>query len=101
MGAADCLATLAVATMVVGNLVALQQTNIKRLLAYSSIGQVGFMLMAITTISDVSASALLLHLGGYLYADPMGALAKLIIDNGFTGPEILRIPKGTRVRYYV
>ncbi|HAD15984.1 MAG TPA: hypothetical protein DCF81_03650, partial [Erythrobacter sp.] len=41
---------------------ALQQTNIKRLLAYSSIGQVGFMLMAITTISDASGSALLLHL---------------------------------------
>src|SRR5690606_24651823 len=56
----------AVATMVLGNLVALQQRNIKRLLAYSSIGQVGFMLMAIVTISEGSASALLLHMGGYL-----------------------------------
>ena len=48
------------------HLVALQQTNIQRLLAYSSIGQVGFMLMAITAISDVTGSALLLHLSGYL-----------------------------------
>ena len=60
------IATVAALTMVLGNLVALQQRNIKRLLAYSSIGQVGFMLMAITTISNVSASGLLVHLGGYL-----------------------------------
>jgi len=60
------ISALAVATMVVGNLVALQQTNIKRLLAYSSIGQVGFMLMAITAISDTTGSALLLHLSGYV-----------------------------------
>jgi NADH-quinone oxidoreductase subunit N len=60
------LAILATLTMVLGNLVAIQQTNIKRLMAYSSIGQVGFMLMAITVISSAAASALLLHLGGYL-----------------------------------
>ncbi|MGE0228946.1 MAG: NADH-quinone oxidoreductase subunit N [Dehalococcoidia bacterium] len=60
------VAVIALLTMVVGNLVAIQQHNIKRLLAYSSIGQVGFMLMAITTVSDASASALLLHMGGYL-----------------------------------
>ena len=60
------IAILSLATMVVGNLVALQQHNLKRLLAYSSIAQVGYMLMAIVTISDASASALLLHMGGYL-----------------------------------
>ena len=60
------MAVIATLTMIFGNLIALQQRNIKRLLAYSSIGQVGFMLMAITTISNVSASGLLVHLGGYL-----------------------------------
>ena len=60
------IAILSLATMVVGNLIALQQTNLKRLLAYSSIAQVGYMLMAVVTMSDVSASALLLHMGGYL-----------------------------------
>jgi len=60
------VAAIAVATMVVGNLVALQQTNIKRLLAYSSIAQVGYMLMAITAISEITASGLLVHIGGYL-----------------------------------
>src|SRR5690606_24540204 len=53
------VAGVATATMVLGNLVALQQRNLKRLLAYSSIGQVGFMLMAITAISSVSASGVL------------------------------------------
>ncbi len=60
------MAAIATLTMVFGNLVALQQHNIKRLLAYSSIAQGGFMLMAIATISDVATSALLVHLGGYV-----------------------------------
>ena len=64
------LSGLAVATMVVGNLVAMQQVNIKRLLAYSSIGQMGYMLMAIVAVgsgygSDAT-SAVLVHLAGYI-----------------------------------
>ena len=61
---------LAVATMVVGNLVALQQTNIKRLLAYSSIGQMGYMLMAVVAVGsgyvDIATSGVLVHLAGYI-----------------------------------
>ena len=64
------LATLAVLTMVFGNLIALQQHDVKRLLAYSSIAQVGYMLMAVTALSEAkgseTAGALLVHLGGYL-----------------------------------
>ncbi len=60
------IASLAALTMVLGNLVALQQRNIKRLLAYSSIGQVGYMLMAIAALSSATASALLLHMSGYV-----------------------------------
>ncbi len=64
------LAAIAVATMVLGNLVALQQHNIKRLLAYSSISQVGYMLMAVTALAPATgvdtSGALLVHLGGYL-----------------------------------
>ena len=82
------LATLAVSTMVVGNLIALQQTNIKRLLAYSSIGQVGFMLMAITTISDASASALLLHIVGYLVTNLAVFMAVIAVYNR-TGKELI------------
>ncbi len=60
------IAALAAMTMVLGNLVALQQSSIKRLLAYSSIGQVGYMLMAIAALSSATASGLLLHMSGYV-----------------------------------
>lgn len=60
------MAGLAAITMVMGNLIALQQHNIKRLLAYSSIGQVGYMLMGITAIGPAVTSALLLHMTGYV-----------------------------------
>ena len=80
------IAGIAVATMVVGNLVALQQHNIKRLLAYSSIGQVGFMLMAITAISDETGSALLLHLSGYLLTN-LAVFMAIIAFYNQTGKE--------------
>jgi NADH-quinone oxidoreductase subunit N len=80
------VAAVSVATMVGGNLIALQQTNIKRLLAYSLIGQVGFMLMAITTISDVSASALMVHIGGYLVTNLAVFMAVIAFFNQ-TGKE--------------
>jgi len=60
------IAALAAITMVLGNLVAIQQHNIKRLLAYSSIGQVGYMLMAIAALSTDTAGALLFHMSGYV-----------------------------------
>ena len=82
------LASLAVATMVVGNLIAIQQTNIKRLLAYSSIGQVGFMLMAITTVSDASGTALLLHLSGYLITNLAVFIAVIAFYNRTGSEEI-------------
>ncbi len=59
------IAVLAAMTMALGNLVAIQQHNIKRLLAYSSIGQVGFLMMGIAALTPDNAdasSALVLHL---------------------------------------
>ncbi|MCH8868737.1 MAG: NADH-quinone oxidoreductase subunit N [Chloroflexi bacterium] len=47
------LVIMAVATMLLGNLVALVQTNMKRLLAYSSIGQVGYLLMGVAALAVV------------------------------------------------
>ncbi len=63
------IAGIAATTMILGNLVALQQHNIKRLMAYSSIGQVGYMLMGIAGLSHDSASALVLHLTGYMVSN--------------------------------
>ncbi len=83
------LAGLAAATMVLGNLVAIQQHNIKRLLAYSSIGQVGFLLMGIAALSPENtdaASALVLHLAGYVISN-LAAFVCAIIYHNWTGQE--------------
>jgi NADH-quinone oxidoreductase subunit N len=80
------MAAVAAITMVVGNLIALQQTNIKRLLAYSSIGQVGYMLMGITAISPEVSSALLLHMTGYVVTN-MALFVAIIAYNNETGAE--------------
>jgi NADH-quinone oxidoreductase subunit N len=68
---------LAAITMVVGNLVALQQRNLKRLLAYSSIGHTGFILVAVAAGTTQSASAFLFYLLAYTLAT-MGAFAIII-----------------------
>ncbi|HVM51595.1 MAG TPA: NADH-quinone oxidoreductase subunit N [Acidimicrobiales bacterium] len=50
--------TLAVLTMTVGNLIALRQTNVVRMLAYSSVAQAGFMLAPLAVAGSVPESAL-------------------------------------------
>ena len=80
------IAALAALTMVLGNLVALQQHNIKRLLAYSSIGQVGYMLMALAALSSATASSLLLHMSGYVVTN-LAAFACIIAWYNLTEKE--------------
>jgi len=64
------LAVLAVLTMIVGNVVAISQTNIKRMLAYSSIAHAGYILMAFVAfgnpeVSDVAIAAGIFYLVTY------------------------------------
>ncbi len=56
------LAMAAVATMFIGNLSALQQDDLKRLLAYSSIAQVGYILLGISTLTAQGFSASVFHI---------------------------------------
>lgn len=83
------IAALAAATMVLGNLVAIQQRNIKRLLAYSSIGQVGYLTMGIAALSPEAASALLLHLIGYVITN-LAAFVAIITYHNWTGKEEIK-----------
>ncbi|MCZ6711174.1 MAG: NADH-quinone oxidoreductase subunit N [Gammaproteobacteria bacterium] len=64
------VAVLAVLSMVFGNVLALLQTNVKRLLAYSSIGHVGYLLIALLAVAvladhRVGAEAAMVYLAGY------------------------------------
>ena len=57
------LALLAVASLVLGNLTAIAQSNLKRMLAYSTIAQMGFVLLAM--LSGVTAADPVLIAGSY------------------------------------
>ena len=60
---------LAGLTMVVGNLTALYQTSVKRLLAYSSIGQMGYLFMALLAVKQGGLPALMFYLAVYALMD--------------------------------
>jgi len=61
------LMLLSVLTMTVGNVAALTQTNMKRLLAYSSIAHAGYLLMGIVALSGAGARGLMIYLLAYLF----------------------------------
>src|SRR4029450_9019982 len=69
---------LAFVTMTVGNLVALVQTNIKRLMAYSSIAHVGYMLIGLATGTSAGSSAVLFYLLAYAFTN-LGAFIVITI----------------------
>jgi NADH-quinone oxidoreductase subunit N len=91
------IAGMAAATMILGNLVALQQHNIKRLMAYSSIGQVGYLLMGIAGLSEDTASALVLHLTGYMVSN-MALFIVIIVWVHMNDSEEIADFKGMRER---
>jgi NADH-quinone oxidoreductase subunit N len=55
----------AAATMTVGNFVALQQTSLKRMLAYSSVAHTGYLLVGVTAGTTAAASSVLFYLAAY------------------------------------
>lgn len=71
---------LAAVTMVVGNVLALSQKNLVRLLAYSSIAHAGYLLVAIVSNSGAGSTALVFYAVSYTLAT-MGAFAVLIAVN--------------------
>ena len=89
------VAVMAAVTMTVGNLVAIAQSNIKRLLAYSSVGQVGFLLLGVAALPDLDApgpvstlasNGIMLHLVGYA-ATNMVVFVGIIAFFNMTGKE--------------
>ncbi len=65
-------ASLATVTIVAGNLMAIPQQNIKRMLAYSGIAHIGYMLVGLAAVSASGAAMMLFYLVAYLFGN-MGA----------------------------
>ena len=84
-------AVLSGASMLVGNLVALAQKNLKRLLAYSSIGHAGFILAGITALSsnsDLASNGVMFYLVGYSITN-LVVFAAIISFFNMTGKEMI------------
>lgn len=88
------VALLAAATMLLGNFIAIAQTNIKRLLAYSSIAHAGYILMAVAAagtagVGDRAAQAALVYLMAYMFTN-LGAfgVAMAIERSDGTGTDL-------------
>ena len=64
----------ALMTMVVGNFAALRQSNIKRLLAYSSIAHAGYVMVAVTAHTEIATAAAMFYLTAYAFMN-IGAFA--------------------------
>jgi NADH-quinone oxidoreductase subunit N len=82
------IAILSVLTMTVGNVIALWQTNLKRLLAYSSIAHAGYILMALVVFNDKGLTAILVYFVVYLIMNFGAFLVIMLIANKIESEEI-------------
>jgi len=87
------LLIICIVTMTLGNLAALQQTNMKRLLAYSSIAQAGYALMGFVALSNEGLHAMLVYLFAYYVMDAGAFLVVMIVANS-TGREDIEAYQG-------
>jgi NADH-quinone oxidoreductase subunit N len=71
------LATLAAITIVVGNVGALGQSSLKRMLAYSAVGQAGYMLAGVVVATQLGIRATVFYLAVYLFMN-MAAFAVIV-----------------------
>ena len=94
---ADMFAVLAALSMTTGNLVAMMQTNIKRLLGYSTIAQAGYILVGIAAVTaatpdggivGLGPSGVLFYLAGYAATNLAVFFAIIVINNNINSELI-------------
>ena len=74
------------ATILIGNITAVYQTNFKRMLAYSSISHAGYMILAVLAMNNMSSSSLLFYTIAY-YVSSITSFVVLLIVNKSIGSE--------------
>ena len=84
----NIIAIFSALTMTVGNILALKQTNIKRLLAYSSISHVGFMLIALSIVSIDSVTSVLFYLVFYMFMNLSAFFVAIYMSNAYQADNI-------------
>ena len=84
---------LSILTMVIGNLFAIRQNNLKRLLAFSSISQVGFILVGISGCSQAGSASVIYFLLIYVFSN-LGAFGVVAFISALTGRETIEDYRG-------
>lgn len=87
------LALIAAGTMTLGNLTAIRQNNLKRLLAYSSIAHAGYMMMGVVMLSASGLMAVMFYTAAYLFMN-LGAFLVVLVLAVRIGSEDIRDYKG-------
>jgi NADH-quinone oxidoreductase subunit N len=82
----DVLCGIAAITMIFGNLAAIPQKNIKRLMAYAGIGSAGYIFMALAAASKLGAGATIFYLAAHLFGT-IGAFLVIVLVTNATGGE--------------
>ena len=83
------LEILAIFSMILGNLVAITQTNMKRMLAYSSISQIGYLLIGIIAGNLNGYASMIVYLLFYIFMN-LGTFACIILFGLRTGTDNIR-----------
>jgi NADH-quinone oxidoreductase subunit N len=91
------IAILSVLTMTIGNLIAIWQTNLKRLLAYSSIAHAGYILMGLVILNNTGVTAMLIYFVVYLSMN-LGAFYVVMLVANKLGSEELEEYSGLGYR---
>lgn len=92
------IGVMAAVTMTLGNLTALAQTNLKRLLAYSSIAHAGYMLMGLSAASDRGTQAIMIYMLIYVVMN-LGSFLVVILVAEATGSESILDYRGLARRH--
>lgn len=87
------VAVISVLTMTLGNLVAIWQNNLKRLLAYSSIAHAGYMLTGVVVMTNEGITAIFVYFVVYLFMN-LGAFYVVMLVANKTGSEDIEDYKG-------
>lgn len=82
------IGVLSVLSMTVGNVIALQQSNIKRMLAYSSIAHAGYMLLGVVVADQTGISAILYYAAVYMFMNLGAFFVAIHIKNAFDTEDI-------------